>query len=438
MLPVAVGTVIAERYRVDGILGEGGMGVVVVATHLVLQQRVAIKFLRREAMVDVDAVNRFIREAQAAAKVQSEHVVRVQDVAQLADGTPFIVMEYVDGMVLSTLLASQVRLPVRDAVRFAIQTCEALAEAHAAGIAHGDLKPDNIYIAGATDGARRVKLLDFGISRIIVEESTAETPSLVMGTPWYMPPEQFATGTIDHRADLWALGIVLYEMLSGETPFHGDTPEQIRARVFSESVAPIGRPDMPSGLNEVVLRCLEKDPRDRWPSAVELAAALELYAPIESSAQRLERASLRPGATSTSQRLVPTVLIPSRRPGSMWALAVLGFVGIVGLLFILVSLRFKTTSGAIARPTSSPLPTTNESSSFGATASSTKVAVAEVPVATASIALRSSSSSASASPRIARPRAPHPSAADARLPPTPPAPPRAPPTGEADRFGTRK
>ncbi len=437
-VPVSVGSVVAERYRVDGILGSGGMGVVVMATHLVLKQRVAIKFLRPEVLADANAVSRFVREAQAAATVQNEHVVRVQDVAALPDGTPYIVMEYVEGMVLSTLIASQGRLPVGEAVRYAVQTCEALAATHAAGIVHGDLKPENIYIAGTGGGPRRVKLLDFGISKIALEDAGGARPSdVVMGTPAYMAPEQFEAGSVQARSDIWALGAVLYEMLAGAPPFLGETPDEIRVGVMSEPIAPIGRPDMPPGLEDVIQLCLHKNPEERWGSAAELAAALEEYAPAGSAPQR--HVSLPPAANvRTSQKFVPTVVLSNRQKTGYgtWAFAAIG-MAIVALVLMLV--------GATHHFRNAPLPIDLQPAAVAAA----PAAVPDEPASTASaspapppaepvmaIATAAPSTSIAADPPKRTPgRRPKPRNG-ARTPGTADAPQTPPDDG--DRFGTRK
>ncbi len=445
-IPIAVGSVIAERYRVDGIIGEGGMGVVCMATHLVLNQRVAIKFLRREAMADQDAVHRFVREAQAAAKIQSEHVVRVQDVAMLPDGTPYIVMEYLEGELLATILSTRGALPVREAIKYALQTCEALAETHAAGIVHGDLKPENIYIAGSGDGPRRVKLFDFGISKILVEKEKRPNPKHVMGTPAYMAPEQFESGTVSVGCDVWALGTVLYEMLTGTPPFLADTPEQIRDRVMSEPLTPVLRADLPEGLNVVISRCLQKEASLRYPTILDLTAALEDYSPAESSLQRLEH--VKSSAVRSSQRLVPTVVVPNRKSNhGTWLLTALGLLAIVGLVIVLLvaSRRLHlphatddSNATAAAPPAASSVASASPSASPQASSSATP-STPDAPAASAEPAA-SSTKLAGMKKRGGRPA----TNAEKRAPaPTPPAPTTAPtptaaPSAEGDRFGTRK
>lgn len=444
-IPVALGTVIDERYRVDRVIGEGGMGVVMQATHLVLAQPVAIKFLRQQAMGDADAVRRFVREAQAAAKVQSEHIVRVHDVAVLPNGAPYLVMEYVEGEVLSSMLSARGPLPIREAVRYAVQICEALAMTHAAGIVHGDLKPENIYIAGFGDSPRRVKLLDFGISKILYDEPGGHH-DVLMGTPAYMAPEQFETGTVQACSDIWALGAVLYEMLAGAPPFLRDSPDEIRAAVMSEPVAPIGRPDMPPGLYALIQLCLKKDPAERWSSAAELAAALEEHAPLESTAQRL--ISLPPPPTvRTSQKFVPTVVLSDRRKGhGTWAVAAIG-MAIVGLVLLLVGAmrHLRTTpdwSAAQPPPAAPAIPAVvppvagSAPRETAAAPETTSAAAASTSAAPSSASVVLEGSKRTASP----PKRPRTSPRGGARPPatTDGAGTAAPPPDDGDRFGTRK
>lgn len=444
--PVRVGDIIAGRYRIDDVLGHGGMGVVLMATHLVLDQRVAIKFLRREAMVDANAVERFVREAQAAARVQSEHVVRVHDVAQLEDGTPFIVMEYVEGMVLSTLLASRGPLAAHEALRYAVQTCEALAETHAAGIVHGDLKPDNIYIAGTSSGGLgRVKLLDFGISRILAPNETSTSSAFIMGTPAYMAPEQFGAAKVDARADLWAVGVLLYEMLSGAPPFAGDTPDQIRRAVLTGAVAPLQRPDLPAALEKLILQCLQKDPMWRYESASQLGAALAALQGLTPPAAIAPPAPVSP----RSQRTMPTVVLPNRRrSGGTWTFAALaGFavISVVLMVFTVSSSQRRAASPAPTTEAPSPVEATDEAALIDlesltfeeeedaeqaehaeATPEHAEIGEAEAEPAPDPDALVTAPAAATATRRRTRAR------------PARTVAPRPPAAQEGDRFGTRK
>jgi serine/threonine protein kinase len=288
------GMLVAEKYRVERVIGEGGMGVVVEATHVQLGQRVAIKFLLPGASKDEQAAARFAREARAAAKINNEHVARVQDVGDV-DGVPFIVMEHLEGRELRRILEQQGKLPVETACEYALQACEALAEVHAAGIVHRDLKPANLFVTERADGSPVVKLLDFGISKITDDEPSFDasltTATAVMGSPGYMAPEQLrSTKDADARADVWALGTVLYEALTGRPAFSGDSMAQVCAMVASED-PPIPsslRDGLPVDLERAVLRCLEKKPERRFQDMGELAAAIAPFAP-ERARAALER-----------------------------------------------------------------------------------------------------------------------------------------------------
>jgi len=291
-IPFRDGEIIAGKYEVDRVLGQGGMGVVVSAHHIALQQKVAIKLLLPATMRIPGAAQRFLREARSAVAIQSEHVARVLDVGTLESGPPYMVMEYLTGSDLGDLVRARGRLPVSEAVDYVLQACEAIAEAHARGIVHRDLKPDNIFLTRRADGSALIKVLDFGLSKPTADEATGPaTPSLtganmVAGSPQYMSPEQVrGLKNADHRADIWALGIILYELLTGRRPFDADTIAGVFAKVAAD--APLRpralRPDLPSPLETAILRCLEKDVERRMPDVAELAACLHPFAPAESS-----------------------------------------------------------------------------------------------------------------------------------------------------------
>ncbi len=292
------GTVVDGKYRVERIIGEGGMGLVVAAVHLGLEQEVAIKFLLPEAMRNKVAVERFLREAKVAAKVRSEHVARVHDVGTLEEGgVPYIVMEHLEGVDLGKLIDTEGALPIEEACEIALQACEALTEVHAAGIVHRDLKPSNLFVTRKVDGSPSVKLLDFGISKLTTlgGDEAGLDPALtqtatIMGSPSYMSPEQLkSTKEVDHRGDVWSLGAVLYEALTGKPAFRGESLPQVCAMIASEDPAlPSTRRDgIPIELERGVLRCLDKDPETR-SSLVELARTLARYAPDRATAS-LER-----------------------------------------------------------------------------------------------------------------------------------------------------
>jgi eukaryotic-like serine/threonine-protein kinase len=281
--PVAPGEVLAGKYRVDSVLGAGGMGLVVAATHLTLHQRVALKFLRADAARMPETKERFLREAQAAVRLKSEHVAKVLDVGTLEDGSPYMVMEYLEGATLGDVVRRHGPLPVAEAVSHVVQACEAVAEAHAAGIVHRDIKPDNLFLTKSVHGRHLVKVLDFGIAKTIgvdVHLSLTRT-STIVGSPLYMPPEQLRSAKhVDVRADIWALGAVLFELVAGRPPFVAESFSELCLKVATDPTPTPSsvNPDVPPALDAVVLRCLEKDPAKRFQNVGELADALQAFA----------------------------------------------------------------------------------------------------------------------------------------------------------------
>jgi eukaryotic-like serine/threonine-protein kinase len=273
------GRVLAGKYRIDEILGRGGMGVVLAVTHVTLGQRHAMKLLGFTP--DDVSVERFVREARAAATIDSENVARVHDVGTLDDGTPYMVMELLDGADLDSILRESGPLPVPIAVGYLMQACAALAEAHAAGLVHRDVKPSNLFLTRRADGSRLVKLLDFGISKEVRTGARQLTSAgTIIGSPHFMAPEQLVSSSdVDLRADVWSLGATLFELLAGATPFTGDGATEIFASVLRDEPRSLRelRPEAPAGLEKVILRCLRKDPADRFESAAALARALAPY-----------------------------------------------------------------------------------------------------------------------------------------------------------------
>ncbi len=269
------------------------MGVVVAATHVHLDQHVAIKFLLPEALANADVVTRFQREARAAVKIQSEHVARVIDVGELESGAPYMVMEYLEGVDLAQRIAEDHTLPVAETVRFLLEACEALAEAHNAGIVHRDLKPANLFLAKRADKTSIVKVLDFGISKSSLGGGGITSTQAVMGSPYYMSPEQLMSAKhVDHRSDIWSLGIVLYEALVGTPPYLGDTMPEIVAQILQAGAPSVRakRADVPPELDAIIARCLSKDVNARFGDVGELAAALAPFSPDGSrSMERISR-----------------------------------------------------------------------------------------------------------------------------------------------------
>ena len=274
-----VGDRFAGKYVVEALLGQGGMGCVFAARHELLEQRVAIKVLAPNAVGNGDAVARLVNEARAAARIESEHVARPIDVGLLEDGSPFIVMEYLEGQDLAALVAERGPLPIGEAVDYVLQVLDALAQAHAAGIVHRDLKPSNVFLARKKDLSLVAKVVDFGICKLqsVGPEAVQTATQAIMGSPLYMSPEQaMSTKSVDARTDIWSMGVILYELLTGRSAFEAATYGQVFARIFEASFPPASslRADIPPALEAVIARCLQREPAARFASAVELGLAV--------------------------------------------------------------------------------------------------------------------------------------------------------------------
>lgn len=306
-IPV-IGDVVSGKYCVDGTAGIGGMGVVLSATHVELGHRVAIKVLATEDATDNTAIERFLREGKVVASLRSDHVVRIYDVGRLETGMPFMVMELLEGQDLGSLVGARI-VDTSQAVDWILQACSAIAEAHSNGIIHRDLKPANLFLTQRSDGSDCIKVLDFGISkRMVSADSEALQGNLtatrqVIGSPAYMSPEQVRNSRdIDHRVDIWALGMTLYEFLAGRTAFDADTFPAVCAAIVADSPPPLRQvaPNVPRELENIVLKCLDKDPSRRFASVNDLILALQPFgSPRIASAVRSNQ--LNSGAQGSQQ-----------------------------------------------------------------------------------------------------------------------------------------
>ncbi len=303
-----VGTIIDGKYRIEGVLGRGGMGVVYAAHHELLGQSVALKVVLPEIAQNEEVVARFMNEARAAAKIQSDHVARVMDVGRLADGTPFMVMERLNGTDLEALVETQGPRPAEEIADLLLQALDGVAHAHSMGIVHRDLKPANLFVAKKSTGgvASRVKVLDFGISKALsgtpFGPGGLTSTKSILGSPAYMAPEQLRSSrTVDARADLWSLGVIAYQLATGKLPYDHEDVGGLFAAILEDAPKPPRElvPGLPEGIERVILRCLQKKPDARFQTALELAQALAPFGSRISARalEQIEQISTAPTAT---------------------------------------------------------------------------------------------------------------------------------------------
>lgn len=471
--PVAPGTILAGKYRVIRVIGRGGMGIVVEAVHEQLQERVAMKFLLPEFAARPEFAQRFVREAQAAVRIKGEHVTRVSDVGTFDNGAPYMVMEFLEGSDLSDYLQSRGRLPLDEAVGYVLQACEAIAEAHNAGIVHRDIKPANLFLARRSDGSSIVKVLDFGISKVIGATDGLTKTTATMGSALYMAPEQMRDAkSVDHRADIYALGVTLYELLAGTQPYRADTLPELCALILTGVPTPLRevRPDLPPPFAAVLERAYERERVARYQTVAELVFALAPFGPAwaRSSVERVARfAGVAPhaipaqtvfgaplgapaaqgvagAATATAMVRDPNGARP-KKSGGLVALAVLGLLGVAGVIgFFVFTSQSKDTSTAstdsaeTSEATESPAASPTNAATTETAAASIAQPSATSPSSSAA-ADASASSSASVAPATSVATAPttvRPTSRPPNIktstppPPTQPPPPPPPPTSK--------
>jgi serine/threonine protein kinase len=363
-----IGDVLGTKYRILRYLGEGGMSTVYEAQHAVVGRRFAVKFLHADLAGYDEALERFNREARAAGSLNSENIASIVDFGHADDGAPYIVMELLLGEDLAKVLAREGPLPIARAVNLLIQASRGLDAAHAAGIVHRDLKPENLFVCRRGDGSDLLKILDFGIAKLAGVGTEAPPASLTrtgstMGTPLYMPPEQ-ARGEkdLDHRADIYALGVILYEALAGQRPHPGETYNAILYHVLTQPVAPLQtlRPDVPADLAKVVHQALSPRPSDRPQTVMELARALSRHTgrqvtPLRSQLE-LQIVPASAGETRASLPAVPGGAPPSPRPPDQAAVSRRPAFTVVALTLVAVAVIALSAIALHARGRGQPSP----------------------------------------------------------------------------------
>ena len=318
-----IGSTIDGRYTVEALLGQGGMGFVYAARHAIIDKRVAIKVLRADSG-DESAAQRFLVEAKAASKIGHQNIVDITDFGVLPDGQAYFVMEFLDGLTLGKLVHQSTQLEPLRTIGIVVQICRGLAAAHEKRIVHRDLKPENVFVLDRDGQKDMVKIVDFGIAKDQTYKKKLTQAGMVLGTPEYMSPEQATGQPTDHRVDVYALGCIMYEMLTGEVPFRADTPTKtLTMHVFEKAAMPpsVRRPELniPPSLEKIVMRAMEKKPADRYADLREMMVALEHV--------RKELGGSRSGLQpSVPMRSPSTAALAAavRRPARMRMLALIG------------------------------------------------------------------------------------------------------------------
>jgi serine/threonine-protein kinase len=366
-----LGTTFDKRYKIEQIIGEGGMGFVYLARHKVIDKKVAVKVLRNDMARDRENLDRFLQEARAASSIGNPHIVDISDFGDLPDGSTYFVMEYLDGGSLSRLIDRDKPLASERICHIALQLADGLSAAHASGIVHRDLKPDNVILVPRGADEEFVKILDFGIAKVMSTAEKLTVAGAVFGTPHYMSPEQAAGNPVDHRTDVYSLGIMLYEMASGSLPFNADNFMAILSQHMYQAPTPIREvaPECSPGLEAVILKCLSKKPEARYQTMDDLRVDLEklkngeVPSAVAEMVNRADGFSVPPEYFKRSSTSIsPMSLAEPKRPWALYGAAVTAIL--VGVVAVIIAVRTVTSQpppqpppAALTEPVPAPPPT---------------------------------------------------------------------------------
>jgi len=388
-----LGCTIDERYKVEAILGEGGMGVVYRCRHKIIDKKVAMKILRADLARDTEATERFLIEARAASSIGNPHIIDISDFGQLPDGSTYFVMEYLEGIPLSNLIDANAGLPIARILHIARQLAEGLAAAHDVDIVHRDLKPDNIFLIDRGKEKDFVKILDFGIAKVSTAEHGITRAGSVFGTPHYMSPEQAAGAPVDHRVDVYSLGVILYEMASGKVPFDADnfmgilTQHMYKAPVPIRALVPQPN-EIPPGLEAIVLKCLSKRPEQRYQNMNEVLDDLscldsgKIPTAVPEMMQRSGGFNVPADYFNKSAMPAPVPADPGRGRRSRWPVYA-GIAGVVAAVAIVGTIFAVSPPSGAAQPEPQPAVTAIAAATGQASAAPSAAPSAELPQTTA-------------------------------------------------------
>ncbi len=388
-----IGKTVDGRYYVEALLGEGGMGVVYRCRHTIIDKKVAMKILRADMANNEEVTERFLNEARSASSIGNPHIIDIADFGRLPDGATYFIMEFLTGTSLAQLVEAREPLPPARAGHIVLQLTEGLAAAHDAGIVHRDLKPDNIFLVQRGSQEDFVKILDFGIAKASTNNTALTQAGQVFGTPHYMSPEQASGSEVDLRSDIYALGVILYELLTGQLPFDADNFMAILTQHMYKSPPPPSQVEglthqLPPGLEDVILRCLAKETTERYQTMAELGEDIEsvFAGTLPRASREIRGVTDSYGSPEEYFERRSAISSPGNQPQPAPNIGLYAAIGSLAALAAGTAVYFATSS--LSKPTSEPLAVAAEAApSLSDAASSAEPAAAETPLKKTPVAI---------------------------------------------------